>query len=161
MEGAVACEANTKPWCAIQSGRNIASENCNALRSDERRSHPRTTLKRWQKTRRQHDSSTALSDEVRAPKVFIFLCNNQIYLTCIEKSVFGSDKSWPLQIAKGDYCILHHYDAGALFGLWKAEVNGGRNLESCPQNKEWKIPASGQGGPVFPNRQTGLDNRGT
>lgn len=80
----------------------------------------------------------AASDEARAPKVFIFLCNSQTYLSCIEKSVFGSDKSWPLQIGKGDYCLLHHYDAGALFGLWKAEVNGGRNL--VPKAWNGKFP---------------------
>jgi hypothetical protein len=67
-------------------------------------------------------SSTAL------PKLYIFQCSSETYLACIEKSVFGSDKPWPLQVHKGDFCLLHHYDAGSLFGLWQAESNGGRNL---------------------------------
>lgn len=62
------------------------------------------------------------------PTVYIFECSSETYLGCIEKSVFGSNKPWPLQVLKGDYCLLHHYDAGSLFGLWRAESNGGRNL---------------------------------
>jgi len=61
-------------------------------------------------------------------KVYIFECSSETYLACIEKSVFGSNKPWPLQVLKGDFCLLHHYDAGSLFGLWRAESNGGRNL---------------------------------
>jgi hypothetical protein len=33
-----------------------------------------------------------------------------------------------LQIVPGDYCLLHHYEAGAVFGLWQASSSGGRNL---------------------------------
>ncbi len=74
-------------------------------------------------------ASKPSSDEVaKSSKAFIFQCNSDTYLGCIEKGVFGSDKPWPLQIVRGDYCLLHHYDAGALFGLWRAESNGGRNL---------------------------------
>ncbi len=62
------------------------------------------------------------------PRLYIFECSSETYLGCIEKSVFGSNKPWPLQVLKGDYCLLHHYDAGSLFGLWRAESNGGRNL---------------------------------
>lgn len=61
-------------------------------------------------------------------KVYVFQCSSETYLGCIEKSVFGSDKSWPLQVRKGDYCLLHHYDADSLFGLWRAESDGGRSL---------------------------------
>ena len=62
------------------------------------------------------------------PKVYMFICSSETYIACIEKSVFGSDKPWPLQIAAGDFCLLHHYEAGAVFGLWKAASSGGRNL---------------------------------
>ena len=62
------------------------------------------------------------------PRVFIFECSTDTYMTCIEKGVFGSNKSWPLQIGRGDYCLLHHYDAGSLFALWRADTAGGRNL---------------------------------
>ncbi len=63
-----------------------------------------------------------------SPKVYMFICSSETYITCIEKIVFGSDQPWPLQIVAGDYCLLHHYEAGAVFGLWKAVSNGGRNL---------------------------------
>lgn len=61
-------------------------------------------------------------------KTYIFQCNSKTYLQCIEKSVFGSNKPWPLEIKEGDYCLLHHYEVGGLFGLWRATCNGGRNL---------------------------------
>jgi Development and cell death domain len=61
-------------------------------------------------------------------RVYIFECSSETYLGCIEKSVFGSNIPWPLQVLKGDFCLLHHYNAGSLFGLWSADSNGGRNL---------------------------------
>ena len=59
---------------------------------------------------------------------FVFECNSNTYLDCVEKNVFGSNKPWPLEIKAGDYCLLHHYEIGGLLGLWKAASNGGRNL---------------------------------
>ena len=59
---------------------------------------------------------------------FVFECNSETYLGCVENGVFGSNKPWPLKILKGDLCLLHHYDAGCLFALWVADTNGGRNL---------------------------------
>ena len=59
---------------------------------------------------------------------FIFECNSNTYLDCVEKNVFGSNKPWPLEIKQDDYCLLHHYEIGGLLGLWKATSNGGRNL---------------------------------
>lgn len=59
---------------------------------------------------------------------FVFECNSGTYLDCVEKSLFGSNKPWPLDIKEGDYCLLHHYEIGCLLGLWIATANGGRNL---------------------------------
>jgi len=42
--------------------------------------------------------------------------------------LFGSNTEWPLSIKQGDYCLLHHYDAATLFGLWQAQCAGGRNI---------------------------------
>ena len=61
-------------------------------------------------------------------KAFVFECNSTTYLDCIEKSLFASNKPWPLEIREGDYCLLHHYEIGSLLGLWQAATNGGRNL---------------------------------
>lgn len=59
---------------------------------------------------------------------YIFECSSRTYLDCVENSLFGSNKLWPLEIEEGDYCLLHHYEIGVLLGLWKATCNGGRNL---------------------------------
>ncbi len=61
-------------------------------------------------------------------KTFIFECNSNTYLDCVEKNLFGSNKPWPLAIEEGDFCLLHHYEIGGLLGLWKATTNGGRNM---------------------------------
>jgi hypothetical protein len=61
-------------------------------------------------------------------RVFVFQCSSETYLGCMEQGVFGSNVDWPLSVRKGDYCLLHHYDAGTLLGLWQAETDGGRNL---------------------------------
>lgn len=68
------------------------------------------------------------SGSAEPKRLYIFQSSSETYLGCIEKRVFGSDKPWSLQVRKGDFCLLHHYDAGSLFGLWRAESNGGRNL---------------------------------
>lgn len=62
------------------------------------------------------------------PKLLTFECSTSTYLECIEKGVFGSNVPWPLQVAKGDYCLLRHYEVGTVFALWRAESAGGRKL---------------------------------
>ena len=61
-------------------------------------------------------------------RAFVFQCSGNTYMECIEKSVFGSNDPWPLQVKKGDYCLLHHYEYDSLFGLWRAETDGGKKL---------------------------------
>lgn len=62
------------------------------------------------------------------PKLFVFQCNGNTYMECIEKNVFGSNDPWPLQVRKGDYCLLHHYEYDTLFALWRADSDGGKRL---------------------------------
>jgi hypothetical protein len=69
-----------------------------------------------------------LPNVAAAPRVFVFQCSSESYLGCIENGLFGSNAEWPLSVKKGDFCLLHHYDAGTLLGLWRAETDGGRNL---------------------------------
>jgi len=61
-------------------------------------------------------------------KIYIFECSSATYLDCLEKSVFGSNRPWPLQIKKGEYCLLNHYEVGMLFGIWQASADGGKNI---------------------------------
>jgi hypothetical protein len=63
-----------------------------------------------------------------ALRVFVFQCSGNTYMECIEKGVFGSNDPWPLQVKKGDYCLLHHYEYDSLFALWRAESAGGKKL---------------------------------
>lgn len=59
-----------------------------------------------------------------AIKLFVFECSTNTYLECIEKGLFGSNMPWPLQVARGDFCILRHYKVGKSLALWKAETDG-------------------------------------
>lgn len=61
-------------------------------------------------------------------KTFVFECSTATYLDCMQKSVFGSNLQWPIQVKAGDYCCLYHYELGVLFGFWKASSDGGKNL---------------------------------
>jgi Development and cell death domain len=74
------------------------------------------------------NEASQLGANERTQKTYIFECSSSTYMDCIEKSLFGSNKPWPLEIKEGDYCLLHHYEIGGLLGLWKATSNGGRNL---------------------------------
>ena len=73
-------------------------------------------------------SAPASSALTKSSKAYIFECSSNTYLDCVEKSLFGSNKPWPLEIKAGDYCLLHHYEIGGLLGLWQATCNGTRNL---------------------------------
>ncbi len=63
-----------------------------------------------------------------AAKLFVFQCSGNTYMECIEKNVFGSNDPWPLQVKKGDYCLLHHYEYDTLLALWRAECDSGKKL---------------------------------
>lgn len=63
-----------------------------------------------------------------AARAFVFQCSGNTYMECIEKSLFGSNDPWPLQVRQGDYCLLHHYEYDTLLALWRAEGDGGKRL---------------------------------
>lgn len=63
-----------------------------------------------------------------APRVFVFQCSSNTYMECIERSLFGSNDPWPLQVRRGDWCLLHHYEFDTLFALWRATADGGRRI---------------------------------
>ena len=44
------------------------------------------------------------------------------------RRVFGSNAPWPLQVRRGDYCLLHHYEYDTLLALWQADSDGGKKL---------------------------------
>ncbi len=66
--------------------------------------------------------------ETQSRQLFVFQCSSETYLSCMEHSLFGSNTESPLSIKQGDYCLLHHYDAGTLLGLWQADGDGARNI---------------------------------
>lgn len=67
-------------------------------------------------------------------RAHIFLCSSETYLECMERNLFGSDRAWALEVRAGDYCFLNHYDAHAVFGLWRAESDGGKRIDT----KAWR-----------------------
>jgi hypothetical protein len=55
----------------------------------------------------------------------------------MELSLFGSNKLWPLEVKAGDYLLLNHYDAGALFGVWQATCDGAQRIVGRAWNKRF------------------------
>jgi hypothetical protein len=62
------------------------------------------------------------------PHISIFECSSNTYVECIQKGLFGSNLPWPLQVRAGDLCFLYHYEVNTLFGVWRAECDGARNI---------------------------------
>jgi len=60
--------------------------------------------------------------------VCIFECSSNTYADCVQKELFGSNLPWPLQVKAGDLCFLYHYEVSTLFGVWRAECDGVRNI---------------------------------
>ena len=81
---------------------------------------PESTLEELEAMQKQTEASTG--------KTYVFECNSNTYMDCMEKGLFGSNKPWPLEIEEGDYCLLHHYEIGGLLGLWQATSNGTKNI---------------------------------
>jgi hypothetical protein len=79
---------------------------------------------------------------------YIFECSTTTYLDCIQKGLFASNLPWPLQIKKGDYCCLHHYEVGTLLALWQAASDGGRSL--APRAWRGRFPFQVKVSPVTP-----------
>jgi hypothetical protein len=69
--------------------------------------------------------------------LFKFECSSDTYVQCMELSLFGSNKPWPLQVKAGDYLLLNHYDASALFGVWQATCDGAQNIVLRAWNKRF------------------------
>ena len=75
-------------------------------------------------------------------KAFVFQCSGNTYMECIEKSVFGSNDPWPLQVKKGDYCLLHHYEYDTLLALWRATADGGKKLVARAWGGKFPVQAT-------------------
>lgn len=67
-----------------------------------------------------------MSDQSRP--VCIFECSSNTYADCVQKGLFGSNLPWPLRVKAGDLCFLYHYEVSSLFGVWRAECDGARNI---------------------------------
>lgn len=67
-----------------------------------------------------------MSDQ--AHPVCIFECSSNTYADCVQKGLFGSNLPWPLQVKAGNLCFLYHYEVSSLFGVWRAECDGARNI---------------------------------
>lgn len=61
-------------------------------------------------------------------RAFVFQCSANTYAECIELGLFGSNSPWPLQVRRGDFCLLHHYEYDTLLALWRADSDGGKRL---------------------------------
>jgi len=41
--------------------------------------------------------------------LWIFEARSQTHQECLARSLFGSNKAWPLQIRRDDICFLYNY----------------------------------------------------
>jgi len=49
-------------------------------------------------------------------------------MECFERNLFGDSRNWPLGVRKGDLCLLYNYNRQIVYGLWKAESNGKKDI---------------------------------
>ena len=61
-------------------------------------------------------------------RAFVFECSARTYAECVELGLFGSNSPWPLQVHRGDFCLLFHYEYDTLLALWRADGGGGKRL---------------------------------
>ncbi|MBM3860569.1 MAG: hypothetical protein FJ395_13085 [Verrucomicrobia bacterium] len=66
-----------------------------------------------------------MSDQSRP--VCVFGCSSNTYADCVQKGLFGSNPARS-GIKAGDLCFLYHYEVSTLFGVWRAECDGARNI---------------------------------
>ena len=58
-------------------------------------------------------------------KVAIFLCSNRTMGECFEKQLFGTSEPYGREVRRGDLLFLYNYEDNTLYGMWRAETNGG------------------------------------
>lgn len=63
-------------------------------------------------------------------QLWIFEANLETQHECFTRSLFGSNRDWPLNVKSGDICFLYNYDERKIYGVWFADSNGSVNLES-------------------------------
>ena len=64
--------------------------------------------------------------------LFIFECNSETYMGCMEHQLFGSNKPWPLQVKFGDYLLLHHIELVPCSACGKRHPTENRTLSPRP-----------------------------
>lgn len=80
----------------------------------------------------------AIPPDPTPTRAFVFQCSGNTYMECIEESAFGSNDPWPLQVEKGDWRLLLHYECDTLLGLCQADSDGGKRL--VPRASAGKFP---------------------
>ena len=76
--------------------------------------------------------------------IWIFECNDSTQIQCWERNLFGSKAKWPLNVKNGEYCLLYNYSQGTehlIYGVYKAILNGGRNIISNAWDGEYPYQA--------------------
>jgi hypothetical protein len=82
-------------------------------------------------------------------RIVIFECSANTYPDCIQMGLFGSNLPWPLQVKSGDICFLYHYEVATLFGVWRADGGGARNI--VPKAWSGRFPFQVRVKPVSPD----------
>jgi len=59
----------------------------------------------------------------------IFEASSQTHQECLARSLFGSNKAWPLQIRRDDICFLYNHSEEVIYGVWLADSDGKQNIE--------------------------------
>ncbi len=62
-------------------------------------------------------------------RMWMFLCDDNTQFECWERNLFGVQKPYPLEVKKGDFCLLYNYSTKFIFGIWKAISNGRKFID--------------------------------
>jgi len=67
------------------------------------------------------------------PRGFIFMCSNKTEQECLNKLLFGTDRTYGpvvIRIKKGDLLFLVNIDLDVLYGVFRSVSDGGFNIDS-------------------------------
>jgi hypothetical protein len=73
--------------------------------------------------------------------LWIFEASARTHPECQARSLFGSNKNWPLQVRRDDICFLYNYSEKQIYGVWFADTDGRKNIEPDAWGGEYPYQA--------------------
>src|SRR5260370_686912 len=101
----------------------------------------RRSLRAFRGELRAVSNAVSFTDSRSRMNLWIFEANSHTHQECLARSLFGSNKGWPLQVRRDDICFLYNYSEKVIYGIWFADSEGKQNIETDAWGGQYRYQA--------------------